>query len=341
MPTNAQLLKIIDVLGEVAELGLDLPGVMNLVTEKVLDLVQADGAVVELAEEDSMVYRAVAGAASSQLGVRVRIVGSLSGECMRQRKPLVCVDSEQDPRVDRDACRRVGLRSMVVVPLMHEGAAVGVLKAFSGELQRFGEPEVLLLSLLSRVVGTSMYWSTRYGSDDLFYRATHDDLTGLANRALFMDRLRHAIHQAQRQGARTAIVVIDMDGLKVINDNLGHAVGDEAIVEFSRRVRETARSSDTVARLGGDEFAVILGPVQSVDDAQGLKQRLVQAMHEPLQSQGRAVQIDGSFGCALFPDDAPDLLGLLVCADKRMYDAKRDKKQQGGRRAGRRPAAKP
>ena len=252
MPSREALLRIIEIHSQVAQLGLDLAGVMSLSVHGTLELVDADGAAIELAEGEDLVYRAVAGAASHQLGVRVRRDGSLSGTCLRQGIPLICDDVDTDSRVDLQDCRRVGLRSMVVLPLSHQGTPVGVLKAFSSRVRNFGNREVEVLSLMSKVLGAAMYWATRYGRDDLFHRATHDDMTGLANRSLFMDRLRHATAEVERGDPPIAVVLLDMDGLKHINDTLGHAAGDAALIEFSRRLAGTTRESDTVARLGGD-----------------------------------------------------------------------------------------
>lgn len=326
MPTTHDLRNVIDLHGEIAEQGLDLPGVMQQVVQRAMGLVGADGAALELAEGHSMIYRAVAGIAEPQLGARVPLDNSLSGACLREARPLLCLDSERDVRVDREACRRVGLRAMVVVPLLHQGQVVGVLKAMSARPRAFRPRHAEVLSLLSRVVGTSMYWATRYGCDDLFHRATHDELTGLANRALFMDRLRHAMGQAERQHQVLALLVLDMDELKRINDRHGHQAGDAALVEVARRLRETARSSDTVARLGGDEFAIVLSPVASLADVQRLKLRLQQALASPYPAGTTGHDVSASCGCAIYPDDAVALEALLDCADQRMYQTKRLRK---------------
>jgi diguanylate cyclase (GGDEF)-like protein len=326
MPTLRDLHDVIELHGDIAEQGLDLAGVMQLVVQRAMGLVGADGAALELAEGEHMVYQAVSGIAASQLGIRLPLAQSLSATCLRETQALLCMDTEQDERVNREVCRRVGLRSMVVVPLLHQGQGVGVLKAMSLRPGAFQPRHAELLRLLSRVVGTSMYWATRYGHDDLFYRATHDELTGLANRSLFMDRLRHAIRQAQRQSQGLALVVLDMDGLKGINDVHGHQTGDAALVEFARRLRETARSSDTVARLGGDEFAIVLQPVADQSEVQQLSRRLQQALSRPHQLGTQQHNIAGSCGCALYPEDGLTLDALLDCADRRMYAVKRQRK---------------
>ena len=327
MATAAELLRIIEIHGQVAELGLDLPGVMNLVAELTLGLVDADGAVIEIADGEVLSYRAASGTAVAQLGVRVSLKASLSGECMRRAEALICTDSEQDPRVDRSACRRVGLRSMVVVPLMHLGQPVGVLKAMSRELGQFGPAQAELLSLLARVVGNTMYWATHYGQDDLFLRATHDGLTGLANRSMFLEQLRGALQRARRAQRGLAVLMLDMDGLKTLNDRHGHGVGDAALVEFARRLKDTARSEDVVARLGGDEFAILMPSVAEAAGALHFKRRLQEALHPPFAFRGTCHAIEGSCGSALFPTDGASAEALIDCADQRMYLSKRERKQ--------------
>ncbi|MCA6215935.1 sensor domain-containing diguanylate cyclase [Ideonella sp. B7] len=329
MPTTEELLAIIDLQVEVAELGLDLSGVMDLVVRRVLDLAHAEGAAIELAEEAVMVYRAVAGRALTQLGLRVDVARSLSGLCIATGTSLVCEDSETDTRVDQAACRRVGLRSMIVVPLMHHGRCVGVLKALSSRPQAFTQEQLTLLSLLSRVVGTAMYWATRYGESDLFHRATHDALTGLANRALFMDRLRAALAARQRQGGAVVLVLLDMDGLKQINDRHGHAAGDAALMELGARLRQITRASDTVARLGGDEFAIVLPQARGEDDGASWSQRLAQALAPPLHLAGLSLPLSASWGCAVCPPEGGSIEALMALADQRMYAAKRARKSPG------------
>jgi len=330
MPSQEALLKIIDVHSEVAQLGLDLPGVMSLVVNRTLELVDADAAVIELAEGEDLVYRAVAGMAQSQLGARVRRNGSLSGTSLELTQPLICEDAEADPRVDLDACRRVGVRSMVVIPLMHLGETVGVLKASSGLPGRFSEEDARTLGMLSKLVAAAMYWATRYGKDDLFHRATHDELTGLANRALFMDRLRHAVAQVGRLAPPVAVLLVDMDGLKQINDKLGHAVGDAALIELARRLNSAARDTDTVARLGGDEFGVVLAPMSTASALQAVIERYQALIDLPAIVDGHTLILRASIGGALCPLEACEAPVLVELADQRMYEAKRRRKAADG-----------
>lgn len=323
MPSKEQLLDIIAIQAEIARLGLDLTATMALVVERTLRLIEADGAAIELADGEEMVYRAGAGIAASQLGLRLKAGESLSGLCVRSGEILHCRDSESDPRVDRDACRAVGLRSMIVVPLRHEGETVGVLKAMSRQPDRFSDIDVRALRLLSEVVGAVMYFAAKHNVDELFYKATHDAMTGLANRAFYIERLRNTLALHRRDKRPASVLMIDMDGLKHLNDSYGHRVGDAAIMEVARRLTACARESDTVARLGGDEFGMIFSPVDLPEGGEMLMHRIEDEIARPLQFEGRSYALSASVGMAELPADGLDVDSLLETADQRMYQTKR------------------
>lgn len=323
MPTRKQLLAIIGLQTDIAKQGLDLGGTMALVVQRVLPLLDADGAAIELADGQDMIYRAVSGIATQALGLRIPVATSLSGRCMTTGQPLRCDDAETDARVDRQACRQVGLRAMVVVPLRFNDTPVGVLKAMSKHPRFFKNAHVSLLATLSEVVAASMYFSTRYNRDELFLRATQDSLTGVANKAMFMDRLHNVIAQHARDRQAFGLLIADIDGLKSVNDTLGHRAGDALIVEFAQRLQKCARLTDTVARLGGDEFGVILSPVDEVKGFNAIAQRYGTEMSGPMRFEGGAISLAGSVGLAHYPQDGADIETLLDIADRRMYAVKR------------------
>lgn len=323
MPSREKLLEVIAIQTEVARLGLDLGGLMNLVVGRTLNLATADGAAVEMAEGDEMVYRAAAGMAANSLGLRLQRGTSLSGLCVREGRALFCDDALTDPRTDRAACERLGLRSMIVVPLRHDGETVGVLKAMSSHVAHFNDRHVALLELLSDLVGAAMYFATRYAPGDLFHKATHDGLTDLPNRALFLDRLRASLAQAVRDGQPLAVMMLDLNGLKPINDRHGHRAGDAALLEFARRLNASVRQSDTAARLGGDEFGVLLRPLAPEGGLEATISRLTHQLNGGFLFEGRTLHVGASMGAARFPEDGDDLGRLMELADQRMYHHKR------------------
>jgi len=153
--------------------------------------------------------------------------------------------------------------------------------------------------------------------------ALHDVLTELPNRRLFQDRLAIAMERARRTGTQTALLVLDLDRFKQVNDTMGHHVGDLLLQQVAKIFSGRVRKSDTVARTGGDEFSVILDPPTSAADATRVGRSLQALLREPMWLEDRAVTIGASFGVAVFPDDAADMDALCIAADLRMYEQKR------------------
>lgn len=325
MPSRDKLLEVIAIQTEVAGMGLDLDlgGLLDLVVHRAQALVNADGTAIEMVEGDEMVYRATAGMALGSLGLRLKRSHSLSGLCVAQGRALHCEDALTDPRADRAACERLGLRSMVVVPLRHHGVTVGVLKAMSRRTGHFDATHLTLLGMVSDLVAAAMYFATRYSPGELFHKATHDSLTDLPNRALFLDRLHASLAQAVRDRQPLAVLMLDLNGLKPINDRHGHRAGDAALQEFSRRLSAGVRQSDMAARLGGDEFGVLLRPVAQEGGLEATMSRLALQLNGGFEFEGRLLQVGASMGAARFPEDGDDVAQLIELADQRMYRHKR------------------
>lgn len=152
--------------------------------------------------------------------------------------------------------------------------------------------------------------------------ALHDHLTGLPNRRLYQDRLAIALERARRCEAQTALLVVDLDRFKHVNDTMGHHVGDMVLQHVASIFAGRVRRSDTVARTGGDEFSIILEEPTSREDAQHVGDALKQILSQPMQLCGKEVRVGASVGIAVFPDDAHDLESLCIAADLRMYRSK-------------------
>jgi diguanylate cyclase (GGDEF)-like protein len=154
--------------------------------------------------------------------------------------------------------------------------------------------------------------------------ALHDDLTGLANRRLYQDRLTTALERARRNGTQVALLMVDLDYFKQVNDSMGHHVGDLALKQVAALLSGRVRRSDTVARTGGDEFSVILAEPTSRSAAELVRNSLLALLNEPLQLGEYKVRIGASVGIAVFPEDAHDVESLCIAADLRMYDSKHE-----------------
>lgn len=160
----------------------------------------------------------------------------------------------------------------------------------------------------------------------LEHQASRDALTGLPNRSLLQDRLDHSIARANRNGEQLAVLFIDLDNFKVINDSLGHAAGDELIVEMAHRLKHCVRDCDTVARYGGDEFVLILEGLRREDEVVQMLERIQHVVALPMPLSGHALQVSCSMGVAVYPAHGHDLDTLLRHADAAMYQAKGERK---------------
>lgn len=152
--------------------------------------------------------------------------------------------------------------------------------------------------------------------------ANHDELTGLPNRRLFKDRMRQALAQAARKNRLVALVLVDLDGFKAINDTFGHSVGDELLRIVAERLIGSTRLSDTACRYGGDEFVVLFPDLSDMASVEAVTAKVRACFDKPCVLAGRSINVKASIGCAIYPDDAEDMSDLLHRADKAMYSFK-------------------
>jgi diguanylate cyclase (GGDEF)-like protein len=158
------------------------------------------------------------------------------------------------------------------------------------------------------------------------FLANHDALTSLANRAMFGEVLNIAIQNARRYNRSFAVLFIDLDGFKIINDTLGHDAGDKLLQEMGGRLTQTVRSSDVVARLGGDEFVVLVQEVAEPKQVAAVARKILSALAKPMDMQGQECRVTASIGICMYPSEAQDEKALMKNADIAMYRAKEDGK---------------
>jgi diguanylate cyclase (GGDEF)-like protein/PAS domain S-box-containing protein len=174
------------------------------------------------------------------------------------------------------------------------------------------------------ILGVSIDITDRVNNEELIrHMAQHDGLTGLPNRALFSDRLGQALAIARRSGTRLALLFVDLNGFKPVNDTHGHLVGDLVLKETAQRLRDAVRESDGVGRIGGDEFVLFLQTVETRGQVQQVCGKLLGALEQPYEIQGLTLHLSASIGHALFPDDGKDEGTLLASADADMYRMKK------------------
>jgi len=177
-------------------------------------------------------------------------------------------------------------------------------------------------AVLRRVATFSDLTEQKRNEAAIWRQANYDALTGLPNRSLFYDRLRRELKTLRREDQSLALLFIDLDHFKEVNDSLGHHYGDQLLVEVARRIGTCVREADTVARLGGDEFTIILPGLTEASRLEGVAQHIIDALARPYPLGGELAQVSASIGITLYPSDAADIETLLVNADQAMYAAK-------------------
>jgi len=217
------------------------------------------------------------------------------------------------------------------LPFLKNGHVVGVLLFLSREPGAFTAE---LVALLKRLADNIVFALENFDRSDeklaaeqrIQHLAAHDGLTGLPNRRTFSELLEYSIKSARRNSKRCAVLFVDLDRFKVINDSLGHAVGDQFLIEVSRRLRASVRESDVVARLGGDEFVIVLNDIDDREQAAVVARKLLHGVSPVLNLAGHECRTTASIGIAVFPDDGNDEHTLTKNADMAMYLAKEEGK---------------
>jgi len=257
----------------------------------------------------------------------------VGGTALRSRQACIINDYLADPRGQAfyARARRDGANSGAAFPLFVQGRVVGIMIFISLEKETF-TPE--FAELLQRLVGNVSFALENFDRVDektraderIEYLASHDSLTNLPNREMFNGMLRRAIDGAERYQRQFALLFIDLDRFKVINDSLGHDAGDMLLVEIGGRLRRALRSSDVVARLGGDEFVVILEEAAERHEVERIAGELLSVLGQPMQLSGHECHTTASIGIAMYPSDGTDMQTLTKNADMAMYLAKEDGK---------------
>lgn len=255
----------------------------------------------------------------------------LSGSAFRTGQPAVSNDWVNDQRSDFYRQSENQTRAVAAIPIISDGAPLGVMLFVSREKGIFAPDFVEVLSRIGRNVAFSLAAFDKAdekvrAEQRIQYMATHDGLTGLPNRAMFAELLDQAIASAQRHKSKCAVLFLDLDRFKVINDTLGHTAGDCLLIEVARRIRASVRASDVVARLGGDEFVVILNDVSESAQVETAARKILSGLVATMNLAGHECRTTGSIGIALFPDNGLEGHVLTKNADAAMYIAKEEGK---------------
>ena len=245
----------------------------------------------------------------------------LVGEVFSSGRPLWVTDIKRDSRLQKGIARDAGMHGTCLFPVISEGRPIGVLSFHSTKVR---EPDARLLEAMG-VIGSQIgqFMHRKQTEARAHYLATHDGLTGLPNRMLFSQMLNGAMRSAQRYAGSFAVLFLDLDGFKTVNDTLGHEAGDRLLQEMSARFTGCLRASDIVARLGGDEFVMLVQEVSEAGQVTIVARKLLAAAGQPVVLGGQTCQVTASVGICMFPAGARDEQSLMKHADSAMYQAKK------------------
>ncbi len=341
-------------LADIARKSLDMDVLLKALMEKAAAVTGARVASVFLVEHEKKRFRILdTRGFETEKGspTWVTFDSSVARYVMQSKEPLLVTDVSMDPRLARPNAEKYGTPSFVCMPVVLEGepiAVVNLTDKASGE--PFDEKDVDALSVMlaeihfalenaqihaaikahalnleAKTAELNKEISKRQQIENRLQHLAHNDvLTGLSNRALFLDRLQQGLLQARRRGQKVAVMFLDLDGFKPINDMLGHDLGDEVLQEVARRLQGCLRAMDIVARHGGDEFTFALLDIESSEDVSIVAHKVLACLRRPFVLSGQEHFIGGSIGISMYPDDGDEAEGLVSQADTAMYLAKKN-----------------
>ena len=249
---------------------------------------------------------------------------SLTGRALVRNELVYTDDVVADPSFPHDApTTRFGMRTALCCPIPGGEHPWGVVGASGTEPWHWSEDDIAFVESVAATLGAAV--RRQELEDQLQHQALHDPLTGLPNRALVMDRIDNALGRSARRGSLLAVLLLDLDDFKTVNDSLGHGTGDDLLAELARRLARVVRDGDTVARLGGDEFVVVCEDVESEQEVAFVAEALLEECSTAVQLAGRRISMSASVGVTLSLAGEDSTAGLLGEADIAMYHAKRDR----------------
>jgi diguanylate cyclase (GGDEF)-like protein/PAS domain S-box-containing protein len=267
-----------------------------------------------------------------QQAINGTTAGPMVGACgaaMYRRELVICSDIAHDPLwLGRaDIALSHGFTTCWSLPLIAKtGDVLGTFALYHDSADQPAEDDVALVRAVGHLAAIAI--EQAHLIEQLAHNAYHDDLTGLPNRALFRDRLTNALAVASRQASQVAVLLVDLDRFKPINDTLGHGVGDQVLQQLAQRLSSVLRQSDTLARMSGDEFTIVLPNLVSPEDAVRVGYKLLEAIQQPFRVDNHDLFVSASIGISIAPDDGTTASDLVRHADLAMFRAKTSGRNQ-------------
>ena len=299
---------------------LDLEEVLRTILECANELLDTHDGSIMLVHGDGELRTVSASGSSGARGARLKFGEGVAGQVAQTREPVLVTGVLEPERWPAGSGAAQPPTSSMSVPLVYRDVLLGVLNVNAAPGSAYTRHQLRALSLFGEQAAASianarLYEEQRLLASQNVYQALHDLLTNLPNRALFLDRVNHALSRRRLPGQLVAILFLDLDDFKLINDSLGHAAGDEVLIGFADRLRTCVRSGDAMARFGGDEFAVLIEDVTSAEDATATAERILALFAEPFSVGERRMWLRASIGIAVEGLGASSAEALLRNAD--------------------------
>ena len=252
-----------------------------------------------------------------------------TGTAIRRGTTVINQDCLMNPKMApwRESAIRRGYQSSVALPLICDKQILGALTLYAAEPYAFGKDEEALLTELANDLAYGIQTLRARVEHDvvgkqLEFQANHDTLTRLPNRLLLHDRFERAVAQAKREHSEVAVLFLDLDNFKLVNDTLGHELGDQLLISVVDRLQNCIRETDTISRQGGDEFVILLTDIKDLGTIEAIAQNIIEAFADPFDVNGNILIVSFSIGISVFPVDGTDFNALLKHADTALYQAK-------------------
>ena len=306
---------------------LDLEKVLDVILHSALELLGGEKASIMLLEGDELQAISVAGN-DAALGARVKVGEGVAGKVAQTGEPVLISGRADRGHFKNLRARPSNAESAVSVPMLDREELIGVLNVSTNGDRTFTEYDLRAVSVFAEDAATAitkarLYEAARNEADHFGHLAFHDPLTNLANRAYLADQTNQAIARADRRGGAVALLFVDLDNFKHVNDTLGHHSGDELLVMVADRIGSCLRRGDTGARFGGDEFAILVDDADDPATAVKVAERLLESLRTSFRLGIREMSVEASIGIAWSGQHGTTFEELLRHADMAMYEAKR------------------
>ncbi|HET9731052.1 MAG TPA: sensor domain-containing diguanylate cyclase [Acidimicrobiales bacterium] len=332
MASDRQLAQVLSEFARTMLTDFPIQGILDHLVERIVEIMPVTGAGVTLISP-GVGPRYIAASNADALGFEELQSELGDGPCVlayRSGQAIVVPDLRTERRFPEFVARalNIGLEAVFTFPLRHEDHQLGALDLYRGSPGELSVDSLVAAQTLADV--TTAYLVNAQARADLVAAshrlrefALHDPLTGLPNRVLLVQRIEHALLRSRRSGLSSAVLFLDLDRFKSVNDTYGHVVGDRVLVGVARRLIEAVRGGDTVARLSGDEFVVLCEDLRSRAEAEVILGRLEGALGRPVEVAGLEIELRASIGVAFTDQSMAGADEIIHAADQAMYRAKR------------------